>query len=178
MVWQTPNLHTTGDLITVSVWNSEVIQNISYLGSSHAHLGKDGDGGDLGLIVPTGMIGIFTTSCPSGWTRVTAFDDVLLMGSTNYGVTAGSSSHAHSQRVDSPIFTYSSTEADATHITLLTFDESPTGILQIKRSFDRGGPEDPDYAYGFIGTYSESSGIGSTSETFPPYIDVIFCKKD
>lgn len=47
--------------------------------------------------LPSGFIGIFQGSCPSGWTRETEFDDLFIRGAAAYtGVTAGSATHTHS----------------------------------------------------------------------------------
>jgi len=165
MAWSNPSLRTTGDLITVSVWNNDVVENISYFGSSHAHSGRDGDGGDLGIIIPAGMIGIFDTSCPSGWTRVSAFDGLFLKGSVDYGVTGGDSSHYHSQRTGSTIWP---------DVTDLAVYDGIHGSYSISRITTSGGGD----AYDDIPALTGSSGLGGTSEPYPPYIDVVFCKKD
>ena len=47
-------------------------------------------------VVPSGLIAIFDTSCPTGWTQVSAFDGLFLRGSATYGGTGGASTHTHS----------------------------------------------------------------------------------
>lgn len=47
--------------------------------------------------VPSGMIGIFQSACPAGWTRVSALDDRFPLGGPpqNVGYTGGSWDHYH-----------------------------------------------------------------------------------
>ncbi len=49
--------------------------------------------------IPSGMIAMFDTSCPSGWSRFTALDGRIPYGSSSYGSTGGSSSHTHTLTV-------------------------------------------------------------------------------
>ena len=41
--------------------------------------------------VPSGLIAMFDTDCPSGWTRVTALDGKFLVASSTYNASAGGS---------------------------------------------------------------------------------------
>ncbi len=41
------------------------------------------------------VITLAESSCPSGWTRESAFDNRFIMGSSSYGTTGGSNSHNH-----------------------------------------------------------------------------------
>lgn len=45
--------------------------------------------------VPSGMIAIFTTACPAGWTRVTQWDGRYLRAAAIYGTLGGAYNHAH-----------------------------------------------------------------------------------
>ncbi|MBI4396129.1 MAG: hypothetical protein HY548_03470, partial [Elusimicrobia bacterium] len=45
--------------------------------------------------IPAGLIAIFTGSCPTGWTRVAAFDGRFLRGAAASGGMGGSSTHVH-----------------------------------------------------------------------------------
>jgi len=49
---------------------------------------------------PQGFIGLFSTNCPTGWTRVVALDNAFPMGGAVYGVTGGSATHSHSISTD------------------------------------------------------------------------------
>lgn len=45
--------------------------------------------------IPVGMIAMFNTSCPSGWTRFSALDGRVTKGALAYGGTGGSDTHTH-----------------------------------------------------------------------------------
>lgn len=94
MGWTTPSTKTTGMLITAAIWNEQVTDNMTWLGTSHDHNGGVGDGATLDLTTP-GVIGIFDATCPTGWTRVSAFDNKFLYGEAAYGATGGNDAHAH-----------------------------------------------------------------------------------
>ena len=74
--------------------------------------------------VPSGLIAMFDTDCPSGWTRVTALDGKFLVASSTYNASAGGSdsitlaeanlpSHTHS--VDPPSTASGSQSASHSH---------------------------------------------------------------
>ena len=46
--------------------------------------------------IPSGLIAMFSTNCPAGWTRVAALDGRFPMGSAGFGATGGASTHHHS----------------------------------------------------------------------------------
>jgi len=185
MAWVNPTLRTTGDIVAVSVWNTDVIENLSFLGSQHDHDGDAGDGATASLSVPSGLIAIFDTTCPTGWTRVSAFDNNLLKGSPNYGATGGASTHTHGMDWDD--WTSASQEwgmLGGTSYPLFIGYDYPSGskVLQVFPFGSSGGwPVKCLAQYGTTGPNdptSSASGLGGTSEPYPPYIDVVFCKKD
>jgi hypothetical protein len=45
--------------------------------------------------IPSGLIALFSTSCPLGWTRVAALDNRLPLGAGSFGTPGGSSVHRH-----------------------------------------------------------------------------------
>jgi hypothetical protein len=94
MAWTVPATRTTGTLITAALWNAAVIDNIRFLGVTHNHSGDAGDGATLTL-VPSGLIAMFDAACPSGWTRVSAWDSKMIRGASSYGGTGGSDAHTH-----------------------------------------------------------------------------------
>jgi len=85
--WSAPAQLSTGDFISAATWNTYVVNNLLWLGTSHNHDGDAGDGASIAIPVPSGAIGIFDTSCPDGWTVVTAFNGRFLKGASSYGVT-------------------------------------------------------------------------------------------
>ena len=110
----------------------------------------------LGFGIPSGLIAIFDANCPSGWTRVSAFDEKFLRGSASYGGTGGAVSHYHSVN---PPPTTSGTGAG---------DSVDEGTLA-------GYPVSPP-------THTHSVDIApfnsDSEDNLPPYINVVFCKKD
>jgi hypothetical protein len=54
-----------------------------------------GGGGGGGAEIPTGLISLFDTACPSGWTRFAALDGRMPQGSTTYGTVGGGATHTH-----------------------------------------------------------------------------------
>jgi hypothetical protein len=62
--------------------------------------------------VPSGMIGMFDTTCPMGWTRFAALDGKFARGAATYGGIGGADTHVHA--VDVPA-TASSSEGAHTH---------------------------------------------------------------
>jgi hypothetical protein len=46
--------------------------------------------------IPSGLISMFNTSAPSGWTRFSALDNLFVRANTAYGATGGSDTHSHS----------------------------------------------------------------------------------
>lgn len=45
--------------------------------------------------IPQGMVAMFATTCPVGWTRFSALDNAFPMGGPTYGATGGSATHSH-----------------------------------------------------------------------------------
>jgi len=60
-------------------------------------IGDGGGGGEPPPVsaIPAGLIAIFQTVCPSGWTRVTAYDTRFLRGAAVHGGVGGATNHAH-----------------------------------------------------------------------------------
>jgi hypothetical protein len=62
--------------------------------------------------IPSGMIAIFDTACPLGWTRLAALDGRVPRGAASYGGTGGGNTHFHD--IDPP-FTDTNTAGDHQH---------------------------------------------------------------
>ena len=45
--------------------------------------------------IPSGLISMFNTTTPSGWTRFSALDSKFQRGSSSYGTNSGTSTHSH-----------------------------------------------------------------------------------
>ena len=120
--------------------------------------------------IPTGgkAIVMFNVSCPTGWTRVTAFDSKFIRGASSYGGTGGSNTHSHSGT------------SSHSHTGVGNHDHSTSGI-QASGALQSGS------GYGAYGTTTGSGGAHahpaagsgiSTSNNVPEYVDVLFCSKD
>jgi len=94
MAWTTPATQTNTTLVTAALWNEQITNNMQFMGAAHDHSGDAGDGVTL-TTIPSGMIGMFDASCPSGWTRVSAWDAKFIRGAASYGGTGGSDTHTH-----------------------------------------------------------------------------------
>lgn len=100
-------------------------------------------------LVPSGAIAIFLSACPTGWTRVSDLDGRFVRGGTAYGATGGSATYTH---------TYSGTTDPPSTTTVPGQDGSHTSAR---------------YDVGI--TYSGTTGGASS---LPPYMDVVFCRRD
>lgn len=100
-----------------------------------------------GGVIPSGMIAIFDTSCPAGWTRFTALDNRFPRGAATYGGTGGSVSHAHS---------YSGTTEPPSNTT------RRGDHMTCASSYHR----------------HKYSGVTDPASHLPPYLNVVWCKKD
>ncbi len=182
-------------ITTENLWTAEKINSL-----------LTGGGG-----IPSGMIAIFDTSCPVGWTRVAAFDSKFLRGADTYGGTGGSETHKHSinppstntspdgshyHSIDPP--NTSSSDQSTNHTHGINFSK------QYVKSAQDGSPievvtniDSPSQGISTNHTHSiniaafNSAAAGSHSHTvdinvfdseeannLPPYIDVVFCRKD
>ena len=176
MAWTNPTLRTSGELITANIWNADLVDNLLFLGNTHDHSGGAGNGGSppatAAEILPSGVIMVFDTSCPSGWTRFSAFDGLYLRANNSYGGTGGGfSSHAH----------YGWDYFDLKHINVHDYSEYfNRHLLPVVTTSDTGA--DMYYSYttgGSTTVYPVLPFFTTTSVAVePPYIEVIFCKKN
>jgi len=90
------------------------------------------------------------TTCPAGWTRATALDGKFLYGSTTYGSTGGSNSHAHSDAsaTSSSISTTNITGSTSAGTNGTTTSHTHTGL---------------------------QASVSSNANVQPPYKDTILC---
>lgn len=100
-------------------------------------------------------IGIFKNSCPSGWTRLSGWDNKFLMGASSYGSTGGDDVHMH------PMTMSTTTTGNALNsFTVLEFANHPKGS-RVAHTHT-------------ITFYSVDT---SAKNVLPPYINVLFCYK-
>ena len=110
--------------------------------------------------LPPGMIAMFNSACPLGWTRLTALDGRFPLGNATYGTVGGSASHTHNFAAPIPQGNTAS---------------APIGSLSNPVS---------SYTYlSFAGPGSfaitDTAGLPTSARTeLPPYLTVIWCEKD
>ena len=175
MAWVAPSTKSTGLLITAAIWNEQVVGNMTFLGASHNHSGDAGDGGTIAAI-PSGIILIFDAACPTGWTRVSAFDSNFIRGAAAYGATSGGTGHVHSYQAHTHTHTHSGGYAIA----------GAAGTVNVDTGSGSSAPKGLDghtHVYGpsAVDAGSASQAMGSSegpNTDLPSYINVIFCKKD
>jgi len=107
--------------------------------------------------IPQGMIAMFATSCPTGWTRFSALDNNFPMGGATYGATGGASSHSHALAEGTQI--YGASSSNTVGVT------SHGGALG---AFSGGGSS---YIYPATDTTTSASNL-------PPYLTMIYCEKN
>lgn len=105
--------------------------------------------------IPSGMIAMFDTSCPEGWTRFTALDNKYPKGAAAYGATGGSDAHGHTATISPHSKNYG----------------CPGGG---SFAVPGGGSGCSCNCY-FLAEHSNSI---STASNEPPYAAVVWCKKD
>lgn len=101
-------------------------------------------------------IGIFKSSCPSGWTRLSAWDDKFLMGAGSYGSTGGSDQHNHAMTMNT-----TTTGNAIGSFTVLEYFNHPKGCKVAHTH-----------------TITFNSVNTNTESVLPPYMDVVFCYKE
>ena len=120
----------------------------------------------------SGVIAMFDVACPTGWTRFTALDSAFPRGAAVYGGTGGAATHYHNVNLTtgatSGNHTHDMTMASG-HAMLEGTGASHNVILQ--GSVQTTGGQSTGHTHSVSGsTDSESS--------LPPYLDMVFCKKN
>jgi len=133
--------------------------------------------------VPQGMIAVFDAACPDGWARVSAWDAKFLRGASTYGGTGGADSHTHDAN-----HTHTATHEHAQNVGGAESSKAQgVGIIAL------GNFDEPWWQDGGVGGYTmypvhtgaassgslnSAGGATSLADHLPPYIEVVFCKKD
>ncbi len=147
-----------------------------------------------GKALPTGgkLVAIFNDTCPTGWTRVTAWDDKFIRGAATYGGTGGSSS-THTHTCDAVVaHTHGAgtlaTASDGAHTHSYTLmsgtgagqtGSGKTGVHRKTGGATTGsGGSHSHVIGGHTAYYGDASYSSGASSMLPPYIEVIFCSKD
>lgn len=132
-----------------------------------------------GVPFPFGGIAIFDTTCPSGWSRVSAFDGRALKGAASYGPTGGADKHSHTVDIQSQTTGSSSIRLYISNLTV-SYPSHVTGVYdEVRVSVASSGHTHSVYGYTDYDSHSHSFDVwGSTwdASSWPPYIEVVFCK--
>jgi hypothetical protein len=151
-------------------------------------------------LIPTGMIAMFDQSCPSGWSRFSALDARFPQGSSSYGQTGGAATHSHTVN---PHTHSISTDGAHQHATVQLNDGGGRDGAANNGSYPFGqrsisGPVTVNDAGGNTSSYSSpqaaltssdgshnhggqtgSASPGTDSQSnIPPYLNVVWCKKN
>ena len=113
------------------------------------------------LSIPSGMIAIFDTTCPSGWMRFAALDGRVPRGASVAGATGGVDTHTHS------VSGTTSNESDGRYL-----------IANVGGPMDRicgGDGSCPTMRISHTHTVSMAT---TGASNWPPYYEVVWCKKN
>src|SRR3990170_1853164 len=147
-----------------------------------------------GVALPTGdkMVVVFNVSCPTGWTRVTAWDDKFIRGASSYGGTGGSSgTHTHSY---SGVIAHShgagtlATASAGTHTHSYNqlsgagageVGGGTNSVLINTQNNDTGSGGSHTHSIGGNTTSTgDASATSGTATMLPPYVEVVFCSRN
>ncbi|OGT32128.1 MAG: hypothetical protein A2W28_09735 [Gammaproteobacteria bacterium RBG_16_51_14] len=147
--------------------------------------------------VPTGgqFIGMFNTTCPTGWTRVTAFDDKFLVGKATYGGTGGATTHKHTMsgviahtHSEGSLSVGSSGSHNHSYVSPYQTNNFNTGATTGNRTTSSttmdGNWPSHDHSGAMSGSLDSASVAGSdsgnsgTASNLPPYTTVMWCSKN
>jgi hypothetical protein len=114
---------------------------------------------DLGTqlyLVPSGMIAMFTTACPSGWSYVSALEGVFPMGGSVYGQRGGTAAHSHELM---------------SGVSSCAGDGHPVGTAV------GNGPQLVSFDSGCNFSVEFKLATTTSQNHLPPYMTVVFCQK-
>lgn len=172
MAWTSPIRQSTGTLISAATWNAQIADNMTFLGTNHDHNGGAGDGATL-TGMPSGLILMFDSACPTGWTRVSAWDNKFVRGAAAYGGTGGAATHTHTYAVHAHGHTHAvGTLAVAGASGSVTIGGAGTAFAKAAHTHVGGALTNTD---AFVNALA---GTSDAASSLPAYVDVIFCKKD
>jgi hypothetical protein len=142
--------------------------------------------------LPSGLIAMFASNCPPGWTRVSGMDGRFPRGATSFGATGGSATHSHDVS--------GSTGQAGAHLHSFSGSGSFSGDTGVVNNatpigVNRSGPDAMlflPHSHPFSGSVSisgDTSGVGDHTHplnmnrtddapNLPPYVDVVYCMKD
>jgi len=140
-------------------------------------------GGAAPTPIPSGMIAIFTTGCPAGWTRQSALDNRFPLGSTGWGSAGGSTSHYHDIGTMTTDNSGNHTHSGAGGQT----DNPTTGFSFRNGNLETINVPSLDHRHNYSGgttggggahTHAITGARTNSENLYPPYLTVVFCQKD
>lgn len=139
-------------------------------------------GQTLEAVIPSGIIAIFTSSCPEGWSRFSAFDNRFLRGAVSFGGEGGTVIHSHTVSHSHTISSHNHQVYSHTHELNGDYDCTGGDSWCTDKWYVKQTPSGPTtsttYTTPNSGTISSSNPTTSNAQNLPPYIDVIFCQKN
>lgn len=146
-----------------------------------------------GAGIPSGMIALFDTSCPVGWTSISgvggALNGKFPYGGDTYGATGGASTHTHDVNVTS--FSIGSDGAHGHTVPMGTFTTGfeNSGETASQYTLDKNVADAQhtheititDRTISSSGAHTHTVDPPNTTSTsgssLPPYITMVYCKK-
>jgi hypothetical protein len=143
-----------------------------------------------GTSIPSGMIAMFDRECPDGWTRYAEMDRRFPRGALQAGELGGGEEHTHSFDITAR------TSNDGIHIHMLAMgeeivvDPGTWGYVGIFKghlqAFEQAGKDrtkaprakavtDQDGAHDHM---ISVQGESESSPSLPPFLNLVFCRKD
>jgi hypothetical protein len=130
----------------------------------------------VGLAIPAGSLVLWDVSgaCPPGFSRVAAFDGRFPRGAASPGATGGAETHAHGMphTHDLGSHTHSGTTGAPTG------DEGFAGGPQNNAARTNHTHNFTTAAPSVNSTEAPSAAATGSASSLPPYVDVLFCRKD
>lgn len=138
--------------------------------------------------LPSGLIVLHESACPSGWTRFAALDGKYPRGNAAYGGTGGAASHTHDyteiEEHTHAAGTLETDSAGAHYHTVATGATAASGkprddVTNVQHTATSSS--DGSHTHTLTGTVADTGGAAATNSSGaidPPYLEMVYCKKD
>jgi len=168
----------TGDIATDTILAGNIAAGA--VGTSEIADGTIANVDLASAVAPSGMIAMFDTNCPTGWTRVTGLDGKFLVGGASYSAAAGGSDSVTLSVAQLPGHTHTGTTASA-GLHSHTYDHAEGGCAGA--SYCIGNTTLSSYRTSVEGAHThtfttDSTGSGLAVDNRPSYATIVICKKD
>lgn len=145
--------------------------------------------GSTAANLPSGVIALFDAACPDSWTRFSALDGKYPVGNVAYGGTGGAATHTHTY---TQIYTHTheggtlELDSDGNHQHQVILKGA--GANDGRKGNAAGAGNHTRYTEyagahthtlsGDLGTTGDASGTVNAGDSNPPYLEMVYCKKD